>query len=106
MSVADQPPVIQCAVQQDRAGDRLRLRGRLVSSRDATGTYSLRIVKTSPAGSSNIKMGGKFSAAANVETFVGLANFNVETGATYETDFSLTVGQRTYACQSRGGDSK
>lgn len=106
MTAVDQPPVIECAVHQDEAGGRLRLRGRLVSSRDASGTYSLRIVKSGPSGSSNINMGGAFSATANVETFVGLANFNVEPGAKYKAEFNLNVGQQAYACVSGDGGSK
>jgi hypothetical protein len=51
-------------------------------------------------------MGGRFTAPANVETFVGLANFNVEPGATYNTDFSVTVGDRMYRCSPPSGEAK
>jgi hypothetical protein len=51
-------------------------------------------------------MGGAFVAAANVETFVGLANFNIEPGARYVTELTLRVGDESYACRKSGGETK
>jgi hypothetical protein len=106
MAAVDQSPPIVCVVVRDEAGDRLRLRGKIVSRDERQGTYSFHVVKAGPAGTSNIKMGGRFTAPANVETFVGLANFNVEPGATYNTDFSVTVGDRVYRCSPPSGEAK
>lgn len=106
MAALDQPPPIVCVIVRQEAGDRVQLRGRVVSPEAGQGTYSLHIAKTGPAGSSNIQMGGSFTLAANVETFVGLANFNVDRNASYTTDFTVTVNDRTYRCALPDGDSK
>jgi|SRR6185312_3417824 hypothetical protein len=106
MAAVDQPPPVVCIVVRDEVGDRLRLRGRVISREEKHGTYSFRVKKAGPAGTSNIQMGGPFTASANVETFVGLANFNVEPGATYNTDFSVTVGDQVYRCTAPGGEAK
>jgi hypothetical protein len=102
----DQSPPIVCVVVRDEAGDRVRLRGKITSRDERQGTYSFRVVKAGPAGTSNINMGGPFTAAAHAETFVGLANFNIEQGATYTTDFSVTVDGRVYPCSPQSGETK
>jgi hypothetical protein len=106
MAALDQPPPIVCVIVREEAGDRVQLRGRVVSPEAGQGTYSLHVIKTGPAGSSNIHMGGPFTLAANVETFVGLANFNVDRNASYTTDFTVTMNDRTYRCALPDGDSK
>lgn len=106
MAVLDQPPPIVCVIVREEAGDRVQLRGRVVSPEAGHGVYSLRIIKTGPAGSSNIQMGGPFTLAANVETFVGLANFNVDGHSSYTTDFTVTVNDRIYRCALPNGESR
>jgi hypothetical protein len=102
----DQSPPIVCVVVRDEAGDRVRLRGRIASRDERQGIYSFHVVKAGPAGTSNIKMGGPFTVAAHAETFVGLANFNIEQGATYTTDFSVTVDGQIYRCSPQSGEMK
>jgi hypothetical protein len=106
MAAVDQPPPIVCVILREEVGDRVQLRGRVVSPEASHGVYSLRVVKNGPAGSSNIQMGGPFNLAANVETFVGLANFNVDHNASYTTDFTVTVNDRLYRCALPDGASK
>lgn len=102
----DQPPPIICSIVEHEAGDRLQLRGRIIGTQDAQGSFSLRVVKISPSGSSTMSQSGTFSAAANRETFVGLASFNMESGARFTAEFSLQVGAKTYTCESGDGGSK
>jgi hypothetical protein len=106
MAALDQPPPIVCVIVREEIGDRVQLRGRVMSPENGDGVYSLHVVKTGPAGSSNIRMGGPFKLAANVETFVGLANFNVDRNASYTTDFTVTVNDRVYRCVLPEGASK
>jgi hypothetical protein len=106
MAALDQPPPIVCVIVREDIGDRVQLRGRVVGREAGHGVYSLHVVKTGPAGSSNIHMGGPFTLAANVETFVGLANFNVDRDASYTTDFTVTVNDRLYRCALPNGASK
>lgn len=106
MATLDKPPPIVCAIFREDIGDRVTLSGRVRSSQAGHGVYSLNIVKTGPAGTSNMKMGGPLIFAANVETFVGLANFNVDRDASYTTDFTVTVNDRLYRCGLPDGASK
>jgi hypothetical protein len=106
MAALDQPPQVACVIVREEVGDKVQMQGRVLSPESGQGTYSLHIVKAGPAGSSNIKMGGPFVLAANVETFVGLANFNIDRNATYTTDFTVTVNDRTYRCSLPSGESK
>ena len=106
MAGIDQPPAIVCSVVREQAGDRLQIRGRLVGQEDFEGTYSLKIKKDGPSGSSSVNQGGPFSAAANNEIFVGLASFNTEPGATFVTELTLHIGDKTYTCGSPDGEAK
>jgi hypothetical protein len=105
MAAIDQPPTVVCSVVREQTGDRLQIRGRLIGQEDLRGTYSLRIRKIGPSGSSTVNQGGPFSASANAESFVGLANFNTEPGTTIVAEFSLLVGDQTHVCASGGGES-
>lgn len=106
MAALDHPPQIACAVVREVVGDKVQLRGRVVSLEAGEGSYSLHIIKSGPAGSSNIQMGGPFSFTAGAETYVGLAHFNVELNARYTTDFSVIVNNQTYNCPLPNGDLK
>jgi hypothetical protein len=105
MAPVEQPPPIICSIVQQEIGDRVQLRGRLTSQEGAQGSYSFRIVKTGPSGSSTINQGGPFSAPANKETLVGSASFNLEPGARFTAEFSLRVGDQTIICEQPDGDS-
>ena len=106
MAALNQPPPIVCVIVREEVGDRVQLRGRVLSREAGHGTYSLHVVKAGPAGSSNIQMGGPFTLAANAETFVGLANFNVDHNASYTPDFTVTVNDRLYRCALPDGESR
>jgi hypothetical protein len=106
MAALDQLPPVVCVVVREQIGDRVQLRGRVVSSETGQGTYSMHVVKTGPAGSSNVQMGGPFVLTANVETFVGNANFNFDREASITTDFTVTVNGNVYRCTSPDGASK
>ncbi|MGD1038812.1 MAG: curli-like amyloid fiber formation chaperone CsgH [Roseiarcus sp.] len=106
MAPVDQAPPIVCSIIQQEIGDRVQLRGRLMSRDEAQGRYSLRIVKTGPSGSSTISQGGPFSAPANTETLVGLASFNLEPGGRFTAQMSLRVGDRTVLCAQPSGGSQ
>ncbi len=106
MAPVDQPPPIVCSIVQQEIGDRVELRGRLTSDKETQGRYSLRIVKTGPSGSSVVNQGGAFSAAANTETLVGLASFNLEPGARFTAQMSLRVADQAYRCGQLDGGSR
>ncbi len=106
MAALDQSPQIVCVVVRENVGDKVQVRGRVVSPEAGQGIYSLHVVRSGPAGSSNIKMGGPVTFDANTETYVGLANFNVDPNADYKTEFSVTVNDRTYNCSLPNGESK
>lgn len=103
MTALDQPPAIVCSIAREQADDRVRIRGRLVAREETKGSYSLRIERSGPSGSSTVNQGGPFTAVAETETFVGLASFNAEPGATFVADFTLRVGEHTYRCDAGDG---
>lgn len=106
MVIIDQTPPVVCVIVREQVGDRIQMRGRVLSPRLGQGTYSLHIVKTGPAGTSNVQMGGHLALAANIDTFVGIADFNADPNASYTTDFTVTVDERVYPCALANGGSK
>jgi hypothetical protein len=105
MAPVDQAPPIVCSIVQQEIGDRVQLRGRVMSGEETQGRYTFRIVKTGPSGSSTVSQGGAFAAPANRETLVGLASFNLEPGAQFAAQMSLQIGDRTVLCESSEGGS-
>lgn len=105
MAPVDQPPAIVCSIVEEKIGDHLRLRGRLIGTQKTHGSFFLRVVKTGSSGSSTITQSGTFSTPANTETLVGSARFNMEPGARFTAELSLRVGEQTYSCESRNGGS-
>lgn len=103
MAPVDQAPPIVCSIVQQEIGDRVKLRGRVMSQDASEGRYSLRIAKTGSSGSSTISQGGLFTAPANTETLVGLASFNLEPGARFAAQMSLQIGDRTVLCEETNG---
>lgn len=102
MAVVDLPPGIVCSVVSQEIGDRLEVRGRVLSPQVLHGSYVLQIKRNGPSGSSSIKQGGAFDAPADKETFLGLASFNVEPGVTVSTDFSLQIENGVKRCTEGG----
>ncbi len=89
-----------CAIVRQEVGDELRFRGLVIARRDAAGTYSIHVAKSSPAGNSVVNQTGKFSAPAGRQTFVGLAAFRRDAEAKYKAEVAVRVGKETYACPS------
>jgi hypothetical protein len=106
MTPLDQPPPIICSIVKQEGHERVQLRGRLVGRETAKGTFSLRVEKSGPSGSSTIAQSGTFSTAPNQEKLVGLASFNMEPSAHYKAELSLRVGNQVYKCESREGESR
>jgi hypothetical protein len=103
MAALDQPPPIICSIVQEEIGNRLQLRGRVISRQQTQGNYSLHVTKNGPSGSSTIAQSGTFSTSANAEAMLGLASFNMEPAAHFRANFSLRVGEQTYSCELRDG---
>ncbi len=101
MAAFDQPPPIVCSIVQKEIGNRLELRGRVISRQETQGNFSLHVIKNGPSGSSTIAQSGTFSTSANAETMLGLASFNMELGAHFRANFSLRAGEQTYSCELR-----
>ncbi|WP_022720593.1 curli-like amyloid fiber formation chaperone CsgH [Rhodopseudomonas sp. B29] len=103
MGAYDLPPGVVCSVVRHEDGGRLEIRGRVISPQALQGKYVLQIKRTGPSGSSTVKQGGPFDLAAGTETFLGLANLNLEPGATVSTDFSLQIGDGVKLCEQGDG---
>jgi hypothetical protein len=106
MAAIDLPPGIVCSVVREESGDRVQIRGRVVSPRDLQGTYALHIRRSGPSGSSTVNQNGAFAAPADRETFLGQASFNLEPGVTLQTDLTLRVGDNIRTCRNGEGDSR
>ncbi|SRR5579871_1420614 len=99
-----QPPAIVCSVLEEAAGSTVRLRGRVNGPDDVNGTYSFKISKSGPAGTSTISQGGKVSAPANTDTFLGSTTLSIEPGASYTVLLTIDVNGRVLTCASEKGD--
>ncbi|HET9904960.1 MAG TPA: curli-like amyloid fiber formation chaperone CsgH [Xanthobacteraceae bacterium] len=102
MAAVDQPaPPFVCTVVREESGGHVLLRGRLVSREDVRGTYSFRITRSGPSGTSAVSQGGPFVSHANTETYVGSAQFNADPRAQLHAELTLRVDSRTYQCGSQ-----
>ena len=96
----DQPPPIVCSIVQQHVGDRVQVRGRVVSSQEAQGDFSLQVIKSGSSGASTINQSGTFSIHAGREKFLGLAVFNIEQGVHFGAELRVRVDKQTYTCKT------
>lgn len=94
----DVPPAVVCAVEAARSGVSIRVRGRIVSPRAASGHYRLEIVKESRSGTSRVAQSGEFSASANEPAFVGSANLDFPRGSHIVARLSGEALDQTFTC--------
>jgi hypothetical protein len=99
MAALDQPPPVTCTIVRQEVGEQLRFRGLVIARRDASGTYSIHVTKSSSSGNSAVvNQRGRFVAPAGQQTFVGLAAFKHDADARYKAEAAVRVGKETYSC--------
>ena len=82
-------------VEQSQHGMR-SIAGTVTSPRDATGQYKLAIRTSQHGNSSTVSQGGPFAVRAHQPTTIG--QVQIDAGARYSLDFSITVDDRTIDC--------
>jgi hypothetical protein len=87
---------IQCGVLANTENGMLVLEGTLLSPTDVVGDYSFAFTSSGQAGSSNIRQGGGFSAAADAVTTLGRVTINA--GSNYDVDFTVNANGQTLDC--------
>lgn len=99
---ASEPPAVQCSVVEKHTNGMVHLHGVIVATRDITGQFNLRVMKTGPGGMANLSQAGTFSASANRKVTVGQSTVSVESGAEYTASLEIEAGGRTYKCRAGG----
>jgi CsgH protein len=84
---------LACDIAVEQNGRMVSFQGRVQTSEDLTGTYSLSL----SGGGTNIRQGGAFSADAGDIVTLGQANLS-GTPDRYDVDLTLSVGGATYNC--------
>jgi len=99
---ASEPPAVHCSVVEEHTNGVVHLHGVVIATRDITGQFSLRVMKTGPGGMANLSQAGTFSASANRKVRVGQSTISVEPGAEYTASLEIEAGGRTYRCRAGG----
>ena len=99
---ASEPPAVHCSVVEEHTNGVVHLHGVVIATRDITGQFSLRVMKTGPGGMANLSQAGTFSASAHRKVSVGQSTISVEPGAEYTASLEIEAGGRTYRCRAGG----
>src|SRR3954454_2455703 len=99
---ASEPPAVQCSVVEEHTNGMVHLHGVIIATRDITGQFTLRVMKTGPGGMANLSQAGTLSAFSNRKLSVGQSTISVEQGAEYSSSLEMEAGGRTYRCRPGG----
>ena len=87
---------------EEHIRDVVHLHGVIIATRDITGQFNLRVMKTCPSGMANLSQAGTFSASANRKVTVGQSTISVEPDVEYTASLEIEAGGRTYKCRAGG----
>jgi hypothetical protein len=59
---ASEPPSVQCSIVEEHTRGMVHLHGVIIATRDITGQFTLRVMKTGPGSMANLSQAGTFSA--------------------------------------------
>ena len=90
---------MRCEIRQSLEGDTILIQPVVRSDRAISGAYSLSLSGGGSGGSSNIRQGGDFTAAAGSVTPLG--QVSVGAGGIYDVTLKLTAGGSSVSCTKK-----
>ncbi|MBN9017741.1 MAG: hypothetical protein J0H11_10025 [Rhizobiales bacterium] len=90
---------MRCEIRQSLEGDTILIQPVVRSDRAVSGAYSLSLSGGGSGGSSNIRQGGDFTAAAGSE--IPLGQLSVGAGGIYNVTLKLTAGGASVSCAKK-----
>ncbi len=80
---------LRCEIRRDASSGAVGLSGIVIGSRPVSGKFRFAVMKSGPAGSSNIAQGNRFDSDADIERLVGHVQTRLEQGAHVIVDLSV-----------------
>lgn len=93
---------VRCEIEVETVGGGVRLQGVVHAKEAGSGAYDLEIRSSGSGGSSNIRQGGDFSAAAGEPARLGTVRLGGD-GAAYDATLTVIWNGKEFHCRKRIG---
>lgn len=95
---------VRCEIQANTSRGMTMLESVFHAEDAVNGTYTFKVVKSGPSGSSNIQQGGSFAADANEAVTLGRVSLGGG-NATYDVSLSVNADGTSFSCSDHFSDS-